>query len=438
MKPLPLALWLVASALAACSALPAEGPTATELVAEAKAGGRIRFDLVKVDSWVIRILCAKRKPRFTAFFGSAGPPPKLEIAVGDTLAVTIWEAGTGGLFTLGRNDLGAKRRHSATGGLGRIGKGSAATPGGPLAGAPFSAGSRESLGKRGFNRGRGAKEDASEQAIGIPDEVVGRDGAISIPYAGRIPVAGRSPAEVERAIERRLEGKAIAPRAIVVDRKSPANSVTVTGTAIAGARVRLSPAGDRLLEVIAAAGGAKSPLYDTVLRLSRGGVTATVPLATLVAHPAQDIYAEPGDVLTLFRVPRRLSVAGAAGGQGLIPFDSAHPTLIEALGKAHGLADARADPKGVFLFRYERDDVVRALGASVVDVAAEGVTPVVYRLDLGDAQSYALARRFPVRDEDFILVTEAKTRLLSKLFRLFQRVTGPFVNSILVCGETTC
>src|SRR5262249_50765012 len=81
---------------------------------------------------------------------------------------------------------------------------------------------------------------------------------------------------------------------------------------VGGARVPLSAGGDRLLQVIAAAGGAKAPPHDTFVRLSRDGVTATLPLATLVDHPEQDIYARPGDVLTLGRRPATLRVFGAA------------------------------------------------------------------------------------------------------------------------------
>src|SRR5436853_7058891 len=105
-------------------------------------------------------------------------------------------------------------------------------------------------------------------------------------------------------IEERLGRKALDPQALVVIKQSAANSVSVAGEVIGGRRVPLSGGGDRLLQVIAAAGGARAPVHDTFVRLSRAGVTATVPLATLVADPAQDIYAEPGDVLTLVRRPQ--------------------------------------------------------------------------------------------------------------------------------------
>jgi hypothetical protein len=65
--------------------------------------------------------------------------------------------------------------------------------------------------------------------------------------------------------------------------------------------VPLSPDGDRLLQVIANVGGAQPPVAV------RGGVTATIPLQQLVSNPGEDIYVEPGDVLTFIRLPQIFS-----------------------------------------------------------------------------------------------------------------------------------
>ena len=64
---------------------------------------------------------------------------------------------------------------------------------------------------------------------------------------------------------------------------------------------------------IRTAGGARAPVYETFVRLSRGGVTATIPMELLVSNPAENIYAYPGDVLTLVRLPQSFSVFGATG-----------------------------------------------------------------------------------------------------------------------------
>jgi polysaccharide export outer membrane protein len=238
--------------------------------------------------------------------------------------------------------------------------------------------------------------------VTIPDQVVPRDGAISIPFADRIPVAGKSPVEAQRIIEQRLAEKAIEPQALVFITKSIANSVTVSGEVVTGARVPLSVNGDHLLDVIGLAGGAKAPVYDTFVRLSREGVTATIPMEQLVWHPTENIYAWPGDVLTLVSVPQTFSVLGATGTNMQVNFGAQKITLAEALAKAGGLLDLRADPAGVFLFRFERPAVVWALKVPPLAIGPDGTSPVVYRLDLSDANSYFFAQRFSVEDKDII------------------------------------
>ena len=272
----------------------------------------------------------------------------------------------------------------------------------------------------------------------IPDQQVASDGAISIPYAGRIAVADKTPTQVQHTIETLLGPKALDPQALVITKQSSANSVSVAGEVIGGARVPLSPGGDRLLQVIAAAGGANGPVHDTVVRLSRDGVTATVPLAILVADPDQDIFAEPGDVLTLVRRPQTFSVFGATGRNAAITFNSDRLSLTEALAKAGGLLDDRADPRAVFLFRYEPVSVVQAFGQPIATGAQGGLSPIVYRLDLKEAKSYLLARRFPVHDKDIIFVANAQTVPIYHFFQALSQLTGPIQTGFLPCYYAKC
>jgi polysaccharide biosynthesis/export protein len=272
----------------------------------------------------------------------------------------------------------------------------------------------------------------------VPDQQVGPDGAISIPYAGRVPAAARSPAEVERTIEARLGPKALEPHALVVIRRSLSNSVAVAGDAVKGGRVPLSPGGDRLLQVIAAAGGANAPPHETFVQLSRGGLTATVSLATLVDHPDQNIFAEPGDVLTVIRRPQTFSAFGASGKNDAITFGSENLSLAEALAKAGGLLDDRADPRAVFLLRYEPVSLVHALGQPIATAAPNGISPIVYRLDLRDAKSYPLAQEFRVRDKDIIFVANAELAGVYKGFNALSKLTGPIITGLLVCQNGGC
>jgi polysaccharide biosynthesis/export protein len=374
----------IGAGLAGCSTLPTAGPTVRDVEHQAIEANQTRFDLIDIDDHVVATLLAQPSETFRTRFGNYGKPPEPKIGIGDAISVTIWEAAGGGLF-------GASPTEHLT---------------------------------------------AGSRSVTIPDQVVARDGGISVPFAGRVPVAGHSLLEVQHTVEQRLAEKAIEPQVIVSITKSVTNSATVAGEVVNGARVPLSVSGDRLLDLIALAGGAKAPVYATFVRLSREGVTVTIPMETLVSEPAENIYAWPGDVLTLVQVPQTFSVLGATGQNAQVPFGAEKITLVQALAKAGGLLDQRSDPSGVFLFRYEPAAVVGALSAPVLATGPEGTSPVVYRLDLSDANAYFLAQRFPVDDKDIIYVANAPLNELQKFFTLLNTLTGPVITGIVVKNAT--
>jgi polysaccharide biosynthesis/export protein len=385
MKFAAILVSLAGATLGGCSTLPTAGPTTGQVVDQAVKDDQARFDIVDVDNNVVSALLARPAESFQSRFRQYGKPPDPKIGIGDAITVTIWEAAGGGLF------------------------GGGITTG-------VSPGSR---------------------SVTIPDQVVARDGAISVPFADRIHVAGQSSLDVQRTIEQRLAEKAIEPQVLVNITRSITNTATVSGEVVAGARVPLSINGDRLLDLIALAGGAKSPVYETFVRLSRNGVTATIPMEQLVSEPAENIYAWPGDVLTLVRIPQTFSVFGATGQNMQVTFGAEKITLAEALAKAGGLQDLRADPAGVFLFRFEPPAVVGALKASALATGPGGSSPVVYRLDLSDANSYFFAQRFPVEDKDVIYVANARLNELQKFFTLLNTITGPVITGIVVKGSVS-
>jgi len=456
MKPAALFVFLTSVLLGGCSMLPSAGPMASEVVAGGQAGDQILFDVVPVDDRVVSTLLAQPKESFHARFENDAAPPDLKIAIGDTISVTIWESAAGGLFSEAPPERSSTGSRPATEPLAPESPPPAPEPPGgssppfdqlfgipnPRAGAPTPSPGRPDANNPPtgrFSIEAAAATDGRRGAT-IPDQLVAPDGAISVPYAGRVPAAGLTPTGIQQAIEASLAEKALDPQALVIVKKSSANAVTVAGEVVAGARVPLSPGGDRLLQVIAAAGGANAPVYETFVRLSRNGVTGTIPLERLVADPAEDIYARPGDVVTLVRAPQSFSVFGAAGRNAAITFDAEKITLSQALAKSQGLRDDLANPKGVFLFRYEPASIVRALDQPMATQAQDGVSPVVYRFDLADANSYFIADQFPVRDKDIIFVADAGAAQVQKLFTLISTVTGPIMTGLLVCrtGNTKC
>jgi polysaccharide biosynthesis/export protein len=394
--------------LAGCSTIPTSGPTVSEVFDQAAAAGPRYFDLIDIDDHVVRTLLSRPAESFSNQFSSYGKPPVPTIGIGDTVSVSIWEAAGGGLF---------------------------GAPG--VAGVPPAAAA------------------AGGGEVRIPEQVVGPDGAISVPFGGRVPVAGHRPLQVQNEIQQRLAQRAIEPQVIVTVVNTVTDTVTVTGEG-SSARVPLSVSGTRLLDVVVAAGGAgggaaargvaaggpaaggivaggaKPPAYETVVRLSRHGVTATTPMEQLILDPTDNIYAWPGDIVTLLDMPQTFAVFGATTNNSQVPFGAEKITLAEALAKSGGLVDLRADPRGVFLFRFEPSSVVSALHAPVLATGPNGTSPVVYDLNLKNVNNYFFAQRFPIEDKDVIYVANAPLAELQKVFTLINTVTGPVISGVVV------
>ena len=375
---------LTACLVGGCSVLPASGPTARAVEAGAEVstpeGLLARYELVDVTPAVIEALRGRPLDSLLASFGDKRPSIEPVIGVGDYVSVSVWEAGSGGLFS------------------------------GPLVADRFSAGSKSAL---------------------IPEQAVGRDGAISVPYAGRIHVAGRRTQDVQTLIENELAGKAIQPQVLVSVTKPISQAVTVTGEAVSGARLPLSTGGDRLLDVVASAGGVRSPVSETFVRLSRGDRTTTVPMTTLVANPRENIYLRPNDVLTLVRDPQTFLAVGALGNATELPFSAEGITLAQALAKARGLSDFQADPAGTFVFRFEPAAVVRRLNPAS-PLLTTPVVPVVYRIDMRDPNSLFTAQAFRMRNRDLVYVSNAPFTEVSKVVSVFSTVAAPVASAASV------
>jgi polysaccharide export outer membrane protein len=254
---------------------------------------------------------------------------------------------------------------------------------------------------------------------------VGSDGSITVPFAGRLRVVGLSPAAVETKIVQALQGKAIQPQVLVTVTENMSNRATVLGEVTTGAQVPLSPKGEKVLDVIAAAGGVRSPPYETFVSLTRGNQTATVALQQLVANPSENVYVLPGDTLTLQRISQNFTVFGATGNNNLIDFDAQGITLQEALAKAGGLRDTQADPSGVFLMRREPIELARAMDSTIVARPGYNSINVIYRLNLRHTGSYFSAQQFPVKNKDMLYVASAPLNQLQKFLTLVQTATVP-------------
>lgn len=249
--------------------------------------------------------------------------------------------------------------------------------------------------------------EAGAQNRAVVQQEVDAAGVISVPFAGPITVSGRTPAEVERLIIARLAGRANDPQASVRLIQNVSRNVTVLGEVAGSRQVPLGPRGERLLDVIAAAGGARQPVHQTTVQVSRGGQSAVMALDAIIADPAQNIRMDPADVVTLLHQPYSFIALGAVAQSAEIPFEGRGISLAQALARVGGLRDNKANIRGVFIFRLEDPAALSPEARGNVAATGDGRVPVVYRLDLSDARGFFIAQDFMIRDTDVIYIATA-------------------------------
>ena len=384
--------WMIGAAivLAGCTSMPMSGPTigAIETAALESDSTLQPFAFAAITPETLEVLDRRRREPPSDLTRGGGQ--NFQLKIGDVVSVTIWEAVEGGVFS--GNGMG-------------------------------------------------------NRASGLPRQRIGDSGAISVPYAGRIRAAGRTPEAVASAIVAALEGKAIEPQVLVTLDTSPVSAVTVIGDALGKAgRIPLAGVGERVLDVLATAGGASIPAHQALVRLTRGDAQAETHLSRILREPAQNVRVMPGDVLTVMNSNESYSVMGAANRPRRMSFSAEIMPLDEALADVGGLSDNSASPSAVYVFRYEPTELARQL-PPVPDRAPEGreppsagtsaglMSPVVYNLDLSDPGSFFLARRFVVQDGDIIYVANADFANAQKVLRVFASVLTPAAATLRLIND---
>lgn len=345
--------------------LPASGPSTEEVVVQEAAVSPI--PVVDVTEGVARQVSeAERRDRFAQVFAGS-QPTGYRVGPGDVVEVSIWEAPPAALFGTATLD--------------------------PRAGATTS------------------------RVTSLPEQMISHEGQINVPFAGSIVAAGKSPQQIEVEIVRRLKGKANQPQVMVRVIRNATSNVTVVGEVAQSQRMPLTAKGERLLDAIAAAGGVRQPVNKVTVQLTRGTKVASMPLDRVVQAPGENVLLAPGDVVTVNFQPLSFTALGATGKNEEVNFEAQGISLAQALARAGGVQDARADARGVFVFRFEDP---KALDASLraEPMTPDGRAPVVYRLDLKNPASLLVAQNFPIRNKDVVYVANAPAAELQKFMNI--------------------
>jgi polysaccharide export outer membrane protein len=365
-----------AALLGGCSTFPSflssAGPSVEQVQAPAVAD--IGIQVLDVSRpLALNLAVEQRKVSFARQWGQAGKPT-FALGAGDVLEVSIWESPPASLFGVATADL----RSGA----------------------------------------------ATARVIVLPEQMVAADGNIQVPFVGTVKAAGRTSADVQADIVLGLKGKANQPQVVVRLLRNTTSMVTVVGEVTASTRMPLTAKGERVLDALAVAGGVRQPVGKMSLQLTRDKQVLSLPLDSIIADPEQNIMLQPGDVVTAIHQPFSLTVLGATGANREMEFEGQGITLAQALGRAGGLQDQRADARGIFIFRFEDPALLPNVRANAPRTA-QGKVPVVFRLDLKDPASFFAAQDFPMRHKDVVYVANAPGAELQKFLGIIGTVVAP-------------
>ncbi|MEO0499896.1 MAG: polysaccharide biosynthesis/export family protein [Pseudomonadota bacterium] len=352
-------IFAAALTLTACATLPSSGPTASQVLDEERqAASAIGYRFVDLGPATLGEAIRPDDGVAALAVLDRAPAPR-RIGVGDRLDIGLYEVGAR-LF-----------------------------------------GDRAALPGAGF--------DPSAKVQALPGIEVEPDGTIDLPFAGRVEVAGLTPPAAADRIEQAYAGLSQDPQARVTVTRDLANSVLLTGAIGQPGRFGLTPAGERLSEAIALAGGPAAAPADVQVRFRRGDAQVDLPLSDIETGGPADLRLMPGDRVDLIAAPRTITAFGAVGRVQEIPFAAARLTLAEAVARAGGPSESTADPSAVFVFRDDPD------------------APTIYRADLLRPSGYFLAQRFQMRDGDLIYVANATANRPTKLLEIINRLFTPVI-----------
>jgi len=367
-----LAALLASVLLAGCTSLGAAGPTRSTILDRDNAAVAAIEIVELTDATARRLADFRQSQSFAEVFGDSSPVGTT-FGKGDTVEIAIWEAPPAVLFGAGSLDS-------------RLTSGS------------------------------------SQNSTNIPQQMVSDNGTVTVPFVGAVALAGRTAAEVEREIVRRLDGRAHDPQVVVRLVNNSARNATVIGEVRGSRRVPLSASGERVLEAIAAAGGLSNPVGKSTVQLTRGPIVSVMPIDAVIADPAQNVRLQPEDVVTVLHQPFSFVAMGAVSRTAEVEFEGGGITLAQALGRVGGLRDDRADIRGVFIFRMEAPEALSPAIASGARRTADNRIPVIYRLDLGQPLSFFVAQDFAIRDDDVLYVSTTPLADLQRFLGVISNV----------------
>ncbi|SMO80956.1 polysaccharide export outer membrane protein [Thalassovita litoralis] len=238
----------------------------------------------------------------------------------------------------------------------------------------------------------GGVANGSDKPASQTGFTVQSDGRFYYPYIGDVIAANRTVQDVRDDIAGRLAKYVNDPQVEVRVAEYNSQRVFLNGEVKAPNTQRLSVVPLSLLEAVNAAGGLTEDADPGRITIQRNGYIARVDLTGFLerGYRQNNPVLRNGDIVNV--PPRRTLEAfllGEISKPSTVDLSKEPVTLTQALTRQGGLREARADARGVFVFR------------------AAPATTYVYQLETSSPAGLLLGTRFMLEPGDVVYVTRS-------------------------------
>ena len=241
----------------------------------------------------------------------------------------------------------------------------------------------------------------NQKVVQMQGMVVAGNGTIFLPYTGEVLIRGLTPSDARAKVQTALSVAAPSVQVQLSSASGTQNTVdVVTGVGKPGS-YPLADRSQTILGIIAEAGGIPNSLRNPVVRLIRADRTYEIWSRHLLDSAQRNVVLRGGDKVLIEQDERYFTALGASSKEEIVHFSQPRITALEAMSMMGGLAETRANPKGVLVLRKYPVSALRPT------VAGPQKAQVVFTFDLTSADGLFAAREFQINPLDTVLATES-------------------------------
>lgn len=247
---------------------------------------------------------------------------------------------------------------------------------------------------------------ANNKELKLGRATIDRNGTVTLPFINTISARNLTAKALKEKITQGLKGFTINPQVVLNVISCASNNVTVSGAVKKPGRYPLEAGRDRILDVLALAGGAT--VQNGQVALLRNKSQASSPLNALTDDNNQNIALLPGDQITINSDETgKFKALGAFKSPGEFNFEPGKLSLSQAIARAGGTTGGETPVNNIYIFRTTALPQTAILSENRLSKLKKTLPkPVAFHLKMSDVSAFLSMPNFYLRDGDTLFATE--------------------------------